>query len=178
MTFCGYSEKSSTVKTIGQPLRYTTECLFWYSHFVLIWFFSSFAQSRSKTLNTGLVRRATFKGNVTDYLAVNNTAADLDRAASFDDLFREGNSPPTNNPFISDQSYNTSNNPFSTDQSNKSKLDHSNQSNSNPFQQSTLNPFSSGTDSTDIIMPTIVAPQSSANESNSGNLIDFWNIYQ
>ena len=27
-------------------------------------------------------------------------------------------------------------------------------------------------------MPTIVAPQSSANESNSGNLIDFWNIYQ
>lgn len=111
---------------------------------------------------------------MTDYLAVNNTAADLDRAASFDDLFREGNSPPTNNPFISDQSYNTSNNPFSTDQSNEFKLDHSNQSNSNPFQQSTLNPFSSGTDSADIIMPTIVAPQSSANESNTGNLIDFW----
>ena len=160
-------------KTITQPLRCTTECLFWYSHFASIWFFFSFAQSRSKTLNTGLVRRATFKGNVTDYLAVNNTAADLDRAASFEDLFREGNSPPTNNPFISDQSYNMSNNPFSMDQSNESKVDLFNQSNSNPFQQSTLNPFSSGTDSLDIVTPTIVGPQSSTNESNTCNLIDF-----
>jgi len=37
-------------------------------------------------LDTGLVRRETFKGNVNKYLAVNLTLADLDNAKSTEDL--------------------------------------------------------------------------------------------
>jgi len=76
--------------------------------------FLIFAQTRNeKKLNTGLVRKATFKGNVRDYLAVNNTAADLERATSSEDLFTSSSNPsPANdlstNPFTCTTSNTTS----------------------------------------------------------------------
>lgn len=56
--------------------------------FSFLQYFSLFrlAQSRRKGLDTGLVRRETFKGNVKDFLAVNNTLTDLERARSIEDL--------------------------------------------------------------------------------------------
>ena len=61
--------------------------------FLILCFFR-LAQSRTKKLNTGLVRKKTFKGNVTDFLAVNNTLNDLEHAKSTEDLFNAISPPP------------------------------------------------------------------------------------
>ncbi|XP_057306452.1 low density lipoprotein receptor adapter protein 1-like isoform X2 [Hydractinia symbiolongicarpus] len=66
--------------------------------------FQMLAKSRRKGLDTGLVRKATFKGNITDFLAVNNTLTDLERARSTEDLSASpwsspAPSPPTERPF-------------------------------------------------------------------------------
>ena len=45
------------------------------------------AKSRTKELDTGFVRKNMFKGDVKDFLDVNNTYHDLVRAASTEDLF-------------------------------------------------------------------------------------------